>query len=62
LELLGVDENVALHRKRSLQVRPPLKGKIWILNENDDDDVCNVIPLPSWPFSLINSFMMQVRV
>jgi len=25
--------------ERSLQVRPPLTGKIWILNENDDDEV-----------------------
>jgi len=38
--------------ERSLQVRPLLKGKIWTLDENDDDDndYSPYFVLPLWPY------------
>jgi len=41
LELIGVDESVALDRGRWRKIiasPTPYKGKIFTLNENDDDD------------------------
>jgi len=41
LELIGVDESVALDRGRWRKIIASptlLKGKIWTLNKNDDDD------------------------
>ena len=40
LKMLGVDENMALDRKRWRKIiaGPTPIEKIWTMNENDDDD------------------------